>query len=232
MPTLNINGHAHNYETVGDGPPFIYIAGTRFDSARAWVPYMQQHASGFRVILPDPRGMAGSEHVADMQPQDWVDDLGGLLDSLQIDRVHLAAETLGTRIATRFAAEHPERVLTLILNGTIAYSSPTGDAERARGSDPANLPEDRRRSLEQHQGADWVAVNAFYQMVHAKPGFHTYYDLRQVAPNVTVPTLLLRGDVDDPVHPVMHSAELHKLCLLYTSPSPRDGLLSRMPSSA
>ena len=24
----------------------------------------------------------------------------------------------------------------------------------------------------------------------------------------------------------------HKLCLLYTSPSPRDGLLSRMPSSA
>ena len=26
--------------------------------------------------------------------------------------------------------------------------------------------------------------------------------------------------------------ELDKLCLLYTSPSPRDGLLSRMPSSA
>ena len=24
----------------------------------------------------------------------------------------------------------------------------------------------------------------------------------------------------------------HKACLLYTSPSPRDGLLSRMPSSA
>ena len=27
-------------------------------------------------------------------------------------------------------------------------------------------------------------------------------------------------------------AELSQLCLLYTSPSPRDGLLSRMPSSA
>ena len=26
--------------------------------------------------------------------------------------------------------------------------------------------------------------------------------------------------------------DLHKACLLYTSPSPRDGLLSRMPSSA
>ena len=27
-------------------------------------------------------------------------------------------------------------------------------------------------------------------------------------------------------------AELKRACLLYTSPSPRDGLLSRMPSSA
>ena len=27
-------------------------------------------------------------------------------------------------------------------------------------------------------------------------------------------------------------AELISICLLYTSPSPRDGLLSRMPSSA
>ena len=27
-------------------------------------------------------------------------------------------------------------------------------------------------------------------------------------------------------------AELRNICLLYTSPSPRDGLLSRMPSSA
>ena len=27
-------------------------------------------------------------------------------------------------------------------------------------------------------------------------------------------------------------AATHKVCLLYTSPSPRDGLLSRMPSSA
>ena len=28
------------------------------------------------------------------------------------------------------------------------------------------------------------------------------------------------------------SAEIYTTCLLYTSPSPRDGLLSRMPSSA
>ena len=30
----------------------------------------------------------------------------------------------------------------------------------------------------------------------------------------------------------VYDGSIFKLCLLYTSPSPRDGLLSRMPSSA
>ena len=34
------------------------------------------------------------------------------------------------------------------------------------------------------------------------------------------------------VGPIDENPELHTACLLYTSPSPRDGLLSRMPSSA
>ena len=33
-------------------------------------------------------------------------------------------------------------------------------------------------------------------------------------------------------HGALIQGGLHWLCLLYTSPSPRDGLLSRMPSSA
>ena len=36
---------------------------------------------------------------------------------------------------------------------------------------------------------------------------------------------------DCPSHEIV-AALLHDVCLLYTSPSPRDGLLSRMPSSA
>src|SRR5665647_3789232 len=36
----------------------------------------------------------------------------------------------------------------------------------------------------------------------------------------------------DAVEARQHEIEQHQVCLLYTSPSPRDGLLSRMPSSA
>ena len=54
-------------------------------------------------------------------------------------------------------------------------------------------------------------MNAFYLAMHARPEFHAYYDLRQVAPRVAAPTLILRGDIDDPVHPVLHAVELHAL---------------------
>jgi pimeloyl-ACP methyl ester carboxylesterase len=221
MPALTLGGNVLNYEVVGEGPPLIYIAGTRFDSAKQWAPYMKEHATGFRVILPDPRGLAGSVHVSSIEPRDWVDDLGALLDGLDIRRVNLAAETLGTRIATRFAADHPGRVATLILNGTIAYSSPAGDAQRRGNADAsgqeraaaaaASLPEERQRSMEHHHGADWPAVNDFYLELHARPDFHEYFDLRKVAARVQAPTLLVRGDIDDPVHPVIHSVELHDL---------------------
>lgn len=211
MPALTVSGCTLNYEEVGSGPPLMYIAGTRFDSARAWVPYMREHAHGFRVILPDPRGMAGSSHTTAVEPKDWVSDVAALLDGLGLASAHVAAETFGTRIATRFAADYPARVTTLILNAPIAYSAPAADEQRRQSADPANLPEERRRDMERHHGADWQAVNAFYQGMHARPDFHDYYDLRKVAERVAAPTLVLRGDVDEPVHPVAHAVELHRL---------------------
>jgi pimeloyl-ACP methyl ester carboxylesterase len=206
VPVLTINGYAHNYEEVGTGAPLVYLAATRFDSAKLWVSYMEQHAAGFRVMMPDPRGLAGSAHTREVRGQDWVDDLAGLLDALGLTKVHLAAETLGSRIATCFAAEHPDRVSTLILNGTIAYSATGGDSQRR-----APLSPERRRDMEYHHGADWAAVNDFYLNLHSRPEFHEYFDLRKAAPRVTAPVLLMRGDIDDPVHPVIHSAELHAL---------------------
>jgi pimeloyl-ACP methyl ester carboxylesterase len=206
MPTETINGHAHHYEDLGQGEPLVYLAATRFDSAKDWVSYMQQYAKGYRVIMPDPRGLAGSAHVSSVAPSDWVADLATLFDTLTIERVNLVAETLGTRIATRFAADHPDRVNTLILNGTIAYSSASGDNQRAGA-----LSDQRKRDMEMHHGADWEQVNSFYINLHSRPEFHEFYDLRIAAPRVTAPTLIMRGDIDDPVHPVIHSAELHGL---------------------
>ena len=42
----------------------------------------------------------------------------------------------------------------------------------------------------------------------------------------------LLGETERPGEPNTSDDQAAYLCLLYTSPSPRDGLLSRMPSSA
>ena len=44
--------------------------------------------------------------------------------------------------------------------------------------------------------------------------------------------IILQGKEMDPSALVYEAVAIVLICLLYTSPSPRDGLLSRMPSSA
>src|SRR5664279_5747288 len=54
-------------------------------------------------------------------------------------------------------------------------------------------------------------------------------------PSTTMLTYRLTGTTDESVSnrdEPNHCAHPLRTCLLYTSPSPRDGLLSRMPSSA
>ena len=50
------------------------------------------------------------------------------------------------------------------------------------------------------------------------------YSLRQLARHFNCAPNTIRNELKRGAH--------HNTCLLYTSPSPRDGLLSRMPSSA
>ena len=65
--------------------------------------------------------------------------------------------------------------------------------------------------------AGWVPVNADCTVVAERP---------RLAPHVERMAELLAGALGAPVNVKATR------CLLYTSPSPRDGLLSRMPSSA
>ena len=55
-------------------------------------------------------------------------------------------------------------------------------------------------------------------------------DLIKRVTEATLKAISARDDVEVTFAPGAHG--ISSTCLLYTSPSPRDGLLSRMPSSA
>jgi 3-oxoadipate enol-lactonase len=99
------------------------------ESWRAWVPALGRR---YRLLRPDLRGYGQSTPM----PNDhgWrldqvVEDIIGLLDSLQLPTVHIVGAKVGGTIAFRLAATHPDRVVSLSAVG--APASLTSFAERA-----------------------------------------------------------------------------------------------------
>ena len=79
----------------------------------AWVPLL---ARQYRVVRLDARGFGRS--TVPPPGYDWslsgfAADLLGLLDYLELDKVHLIGETVGGTVALQFAYEHPERLHTV-----------------------------------------------------------------------------------------------------------------------
>ena len=69
-----------------------------------------------RVTLYDLPGHGRSEmRASGYAPDRLAQDLGQLLDSLQLGRVHLVAHSFGGMVALSFALQQPERVKSLVL---------------------------------------------------------------------------------------------------------------------
>ena len=109
-----------------------------------------------------------------------------------------------------------------------AANASTPEASRQAQGQYQNFTPVQRLSFGKTMGILWNAL------------FHKPQNTRPSAP-VPVQALTQAALIAAPNHSVYrlgHSTVLLKLrdkfwiCLLYTSPSPRDGLLSRMPSSA
>ena len=85
-----------------------------------WVPVLARH---YRVVRFDMRGMGRSTVPGpgyDWSIDNFANDLLGLLDRLDLAKVHLIGETVGGSISMRFATLHQERLYSLT-----ACTSPT-----------------------------------------------------------------------------------------------------------
>src|SRR5262245_48758389 len=94
------------YEVKGAGPAVVLIHGGQLDS-RMWDDQFDALAKGFTVIRYDVRGYGGSFQPD--RPYSDADDLAGLLDYLETQKVHVVGLSLGGRIAVDFAVAHPKR---------------------------------------------------------------------------------------------------------------------------
>jgi pimeloyl-ACP methyl ester carboxylesterase len=150
-------------------------------------------------------------------------DAVGLLDHLGVDRAHVVGASLGGMIAQTIAIEHPERVLSLtsIMSTTgasgvgqpkpevlgILMSPPPGSREealdagvvasRAIGS-PGLVDEEKVRL---RTGQAWDRDHDPRGVGHQLVAILASPDRTEALGRVTVPTLVIHGDVDPLVTP-------------------------------
>ncbi len=126
--TVRINsGSLHDFtihfNDTGEGRPVVMLHGSG-PGASGWSNYSRNVdafvASGHRVILIDLPGWGRSDTLvvkAGNRIPINVDAVLGVLDTLNIERVHILGNSMGGATALKFAAQHPKRCEKLVVMG-------------------------------------------------------------------------------------------------------------------
>lgn len=110
------------YVSAGKGEPVILLHGFSGSADGAWInpgTFKAIEDAGYQVIAIDQRGHGQSDKPHDPQSYgvQMADDVGRLLDHLNIRQAHIVGYSMGGKIANTFRARHPERLISLTLGG-------------------------------------------------------------------------------------------------------------------
>src|SRR4030095_14295410 len=118
--TIERNGVRLSYSIEGEGPPVLLIQGVGLPG-RAWQPQVEALRGGYTVLTFDNRGVGASDGGPDPLTIDaMAADAAAILESENIDHVHVMGHSMGGLIALRFALINPARIKSLILACTFA----------------------------------------------------------------------------------------------------------------
>jgi pimeloyl-ACP methyl ester carboxylesterase len=209
MTLVKIDGVDVYYEVHGKGDPVLLIHGAAV-SGRWFGDFPARLGETHRVIVPDLRGLGRSGRIEALtSPRNWVDDMWRILDAEGVDDVELIGVSLGSRIAGRMALEQPQRVRTLTVDAPIIGVSAHGNA--ALNTTFTVVDENSAQAKEwlMLHGPDWRVAVDFYGKARNAPGVQDYLTLRDELAEISMPTLICRGDFDDTVHPIADSLYWH-----------------------
>src|SRR2546421_979565 len=118
MPIARLNEAEIYFESYGEGPAVIFVHGSGGNHLSWWrqIPTLSKH---FRCVIFDQRGFGFSRPAAGRENA-TIEDIGGLMDHLRIERAHLVGQSLGGRTCLGFSLADPARVNGLVLAATIA----------------------------------------------------------------------------------------------------------------
>ena len=108
------------------GAPALMLIHGFGSSLETWEPWAQSLSAHYRVVRFDLPGCGLSEpdRTGDYSDERSVSLVEELMDRLQIEHAVLIGNSMGGRIAWRFAAAYPERTRKLVLISPDGFASP------------------------------------------------------------------------------------------------------------
>lgn len=87
-------------------------------NSEQWNSCLSELSKEYHIIAPDLRGHGRSNcPEGDYRLSDFANDIYGILDELQIDKLHIVGSSMGAEIALQFASNYPDKVLSLSCEG-------------------------------------------------------------------------------------------------------------------
>ncbi len=142
---MMIEGVRVHYRDEGSGQPIVLIHG-HWGSLLQWDSWMPALRENHRVVRFDltSHGLTGVDPTGDYTNERAVWLLEQLVDRLDLPQFHIAGTSIGGMVAYKYAAAHPERVLSLALINS-------------GGLKQANRGPDERLNLPW-----WIGILAYY----------------------------------------------------------------------
>ncbi|MGZ4566888.1 MAG: alpha/beta fold hydrolase [Blastococcus sp.] len=152
--------HPDGADPAGPGEAVLFVHGN-VSSALFWQqPMLALAETGrHRVLAVDLRGYGETDPLpidATRGARDWADDLGALIETLGLERVHLVGWSMGAGVVLQYLLDSPARVASVTL---VAPVSPYGFGGTV-GSDGAKVHPDGTGSGGGGANPDFVAALA------------------------------------------------------------------------
>ena len=212
MEVTRANGLEIAYRRLGEGPALVFLHGAAADS-RIWKPQLEGLSNEFTVVAWDEPGAGRSSDLPDgFGLTDYASCLAELIEALALGPVHLAGLSWGGTVAQELYRHHPELVSSLILADTYAGWAGSLPAEEVKArvdgfgrmldSSPAEFDPAVPGLFAADPPAEFagllerVAADVRPESLRIQLAVMATADQRDLLPDITVPTLLIWGELD------------------------------------